>query len=515
MAAPVETLYARKSVKDDGKSVESQVEVWGFDVHERGVTAGAVYADPETSASRFGKKRRPDWEALLDAINAGKVQRLAMWESSRGERRASQWLLFLELLRERGIPLRIISHERDYNLRITRDWKVLATDGIDAEGESGMISDRTRRGKSTAASKGLPVGSTPYGYRRIYGEGGKFVSQVIDEEQAAVIREIVDRILKGETIFSIRADLNDRGIPGPGNSNPPWRHIVQLVTNPAYAGQRVHQGKVVGDGVWPAIIEPEKHQRLVALLKSPARRTQRGVELTYWLSGAIACGGTTEKGGLGGPCPGMLRSSHNRPRPGAPIKPLYTCSACQRVTVMRLPTEALVETALLARLSQADALASLQPRSGTNAATVELQAELDLLRGRLDNLHEEAGKADGPSPAMLAAAERRLLPQIEAVEAKLRAATVPAVFLEFDPAAVVAKWPEMEPRRRRDVVMAMCELRCTPARRGGRFSAIARLGGSRWRGSLSTWADDPAVVAVAEALAAGLLPWPPSHPSNG
>jgi len=72
------------------------------------------------------------------------------------------------------------------------------------------LSQKTRRGMSSNAEKGLATGSRIYGYRGQ--EGG---AQTIVEAEAQVVREIFRRYAAGETAREICADLNGRKVAGP------------------------------------------------------------------------------------------------------------------------------------------------------------------------------------------------------------------------------------------------------------------------------------------------------------
>ena len=45
-----------------------------------------------------------------------------------------------------------------------------------------------------------------------------------------------------------------------------------MLVSPRIAGLREHNGEVVGEAMWPAIIDRANHDRLVGLLGDPSRR---------------------------------------------------------------------------------------------------------------------------------------------------------------------------------------------------------------------------------------------------
>ena len=80
-----------------------------------------------------------------------------------------------------------------------------------------MIRERVLRGKRTAAAAGRPAGRPPYGYRRqINPQTGKSEGRVVDEATGPIAKEVVARVLAGESLWSIVRDLQDRGVPAVG-----------------------------------------------------------------------------------------------------------------------------------------------------------------------------------------------------------------------------------------------------------------------------------------------------------
>jgi hypothetical protein len=60
--------------------------------------------------------------------------------------------------------------------------------------------------------------------------------------------------------------------------------------SPRYAALRVHFGRVVGPGNWPAIIDLDTHHGVVAYLSDPKRVFQGSMEHKYQGSGTYRCG---------------------------------------------------------------------------------------------------------------------------------------------------------------------------------------------------------------------------------
>lgn len=469
----VADIYGRKSSDDRGKSVNDQLVEGQAAVEENGWTLGRVFTDDNRSASRFARKEREDFAELLDHIRGGQCELLVLWESSRGSRRLAEWAEFLELCRERAVRLHVVSHQRTYDVRIARDWKQLATDGVDAHAESNVTSERSLRGKRRSAAAGRPAGKLQFGFRRVYDDAGVFVEQVEHPDQAPLVREAAQRVLAGEACNSIAVDFNARGIPGPRGGRWDLTQVKRLCTMPAYAGLRQHQGQVVGKAAWKGIHDEDTYSRLLARLSDPKRRTQRDSSLKHVLSGLIRCA----------LCESVMRVLSNRGYL------CYTCRGCLRTSVRTTSVEAFIIEMVLVRLERGDAV-SVFSRPERAEDTAKAQAEVAAFEGRLAPFYA-AASAGKISATGLAAIEADLLPQIEA--AKARAVSAQVVVPEPIRKLVEAprkRWPDLTVSQQREAIgLLVAELKVGSVGRGKRVFDFHRLGESRWVNDRLRWRD--------------------------
>lgn len=236
------------------------------------------------SASRYAKKARGDFNQLVRDLAADRFpdDGLLIWESSRGSRRVAEWVTLLELCAERGKVIVVTTHgPRLYDPANDRDWRTLMEDAVDSEYETRKTSKRVRRNMTASANAGnVPGGRRAFGYTK----DGK----VLDDAEAKIVRELVRRVLAGESIRSLAADLNHRGVLTTAGN--PWHPgpLKKMLTGTRIVGQRTHHGRVVAQGQWPAIIDEVTHRRVVATLaaRSPVGRRGR----TPWLlTGLLRC----------------------------------------------------------------------------------------------------------------------------------------------------------------------------------------------------------------------------------
>ena len=88
--------------------------------------------------------------------------------------------------------------------------------------EGRKIGYRTYRSLRERYKGGYSAGGRIYGYTSV--EDGDYRRRVVDEEQAAIVREIFERYAAGEGAKTIARDLNARGIPSPGSY---WNNRVR------------------------------------------------------------------------------------------------------------------------------------------------------------------------------------------------------------------------------------------------------------------------------------------------
>lgn len=466
-------FYGRKSSLDDGRSVASQEKDFEADCDANGFKPGRRFRDPDRSASRYAKKDRPEYAQLLALLASGDCEMLSIWESARGSRDLGEWAALLNLCRSQGVLIRVISHGRTYDVRNRRDWRALADEAVDAADESEKISERTTRGKRDAAAEGRPVGRLGYGWKRTYDRRGRAESQIPDPETGPIVKGIIERIAAGDTCGVVARDLNERGIVAAEGGQWTDRQVRQLAIRPAYAGLRVHRGKVVGEGTWEPLVPRETWERAHARLTAhPATGTSY---VSHWCTGAVLCG----------LCGGNLRASPRK------TGDAYACRDCFKVSASARGLEGVLEPLILGRLRKADVTSLIAKRS-TDAELRAALAEETTLRDRLEEHYREAARGD-LSAAGLAAVERLLLADIEKAAAKVGRLALPSELSDLAGQTgdeIAARWPGYTARRKRDITKLLADIRLLPGTRydGPRFNHY-RLDPSRWVGEEKTWGE--------------------------
>lgn len=442
-------IYCRVS-KDDrrtGRSVEEQEHEGRAQVATHrdwklapaGGTDGVpgVWKDNARSASKYATKDRPDWENLLTSIRAGLIDVLVVWEPSRATRDRQVWAALAAVCEDHDVL--IAANGQVYDLADPDQAFQLDLFFSLGVRESGVTRKRILRTVRAQAAKGRPHGKLPYGYKREYDpDTGVLLRQVIREDQAEIVREIARRVLAGDAVLSITSDLNARGVPAPRGEMWVSGPTKELVINPRYVGDRVHQGKVVGPADWPAILDRETHLAVVSRLTDPKRGGRRNSAVKYLLSGIVTCD----------VCGGEMLANRSRGYPA------YSCMGVARTSqqgpgllghVARKITrvDADVEALMVARLSRPDLADLLAARDNRDEGQMQgLRDELASARAQLEEARGAAA-ARKLSVMSLAALETSLLPEIEDLEERLRVVRLPPVVGELadaDAGVVGERW---------------------------------------------------------------------------
>ena len=432
-------IYTRVSVAMAGntRSVSEQEADCRAVAAREGWEVVKVFCDNDRSASRYAKKDRPAYKQLQQFIASGKCDVLLTWENSRAQRDLEAYVRLRELCRTHGV---LWSYSgRTYDLSRTDDRMSTGLDALLSERESDTTRDRILRTTRASASQGRPHGKIPYGYAREYDAScGSLVRQVIREDQAAVIREAAARVVAGESCYSIAKDFNERGIPPARSGSWDLTRIRRVVTNPAYIAKRVHQGVVIGDAQWPAILDEATFHKCVARLSDPARKTTADHAVKYLLSGIARCG----------VC--------DKPLKVMPQRGGYKTYICRSFCVARKVkwVDDLIESLIVRRLSRPDAFTLFAPEDNDSGRILD---EIAAKRARLETFYDAAATGQ-ITAAALARIESRLIAEIEAQEPSVRRFDVPSVAYDLarKPESV---WPMLSLEQKREVIRCLLEIR--------------------------------------------------------
>jgi site-specific DNA recombinase len=322
-------IYARLSQDRSGESlgIDRQETLCTALAAAKGWHVAEVYVDRDLSA--YSGKRRPAYERMLDDLKNQRRDAVIVVDQDRLTRTPRELESFIDLADANRIALASVSGEVDLS---TSDGRFRARImGTVARQESEKKSERLKRQRDQSARLcRFQGGRRPFGYEP---DG-----VTIRKAEAKLIKEAARRVLEGESLRRIAIDWNAREIPASSGGKWVVTSLRQLLTGPRLAGLRVHQGEVIADAEWPAILHRDTHERLRAVLGDP-RRAQLGRPAVYLLAGLLRCSR----------CGAKMHSSR---RPDGSRR--YMCppapTGCGRIAVVSEPLETLIAEAVMVRI---------------------------------------------------------------------------------------------------------------------------------------------------------------------
>lgn len=422
-------VYARISedTTREGAGVARQIYEAKQLAEARGWTIVHEFHDNDISASHGAE--RPGYEALMHAVlNGDSIDHIVVWQTSRLWRNRSERARDIGRLAKAKVGIMAVKGP-SLDLTTAYGRGMAGVLGEFDTMESEVKSERVAAKAAERAREGRPNGSIGYGWIQT----GRDI--VINEDEAHIVRQIIDRLLSGESLHAVTRWLNDSGVVAPwramwdrldedeqarriqrGRSVPPieWgkTSVKKIAVRPSNAALLIrHKGKPDEEllpGAWPALITRDKYEAVRDLLAAPERRRNGIVRpgarrhLLTW--GIGECG----------VCGGRLRVAEKGNRDRGTMSRLYVCDAEGCTGRNQDKVDALVSLYVFERLSRPDALDwLLGDEDAARAANQHLQ---DLLRRR-----DEAVDAYADGALTIADLNRikaRLEPQIDEAEAE-------------------------------------------------------------------------------------------------
>jgi len=232
-------IYCRVSTEDqerEGTSLDSQLKACQDKAQELGYEIREEYTIRETCSGLF--LDRPKLDQLRQWVRDKEVEAVVAYTLDRLSRDPVHFIILQEELERAGVALIMVTEDVD-----SSDMgKLIAhIKGFAAKLEAEKIKERTMRGKRARALAGkLPANSHAklYGYFYVPGKGVGEGIRYINEEQAAVVREIYQWLLEGLSTDAITYRLRELGIPTPSGKGYWIRStVLKILKNPAYCGK--------------------------------------------------------------------------------------------------------------------------------------------------------------------------------------------------------------------------------------------------------------------------------------
>lgn len=455
----VDNVFVYLRISEDRTGQEAGVERQREDclllAGRLGIGVAEVFMDNDISA--YGDKKRPEYLALLERVRTG-PSRIVVWHVDRLYRKPRELEDLIELVEAHPIRIEsVMGGAFDLN---THEGRLMARQLVSmAAYESGHKADRIRRANRQKAERGDWHGAPRFGF----GPGG-----VLIPSEAATIREMADRFLAGESLYSITRWLNNESghlppLAKTAGTLGVWHAttVRSILTSARISGQRAYDPsrkgaepasgrEILGPGNWRAIITPEETARIRSIMGRPERRTSKS---SRTLLSAIA---------ICGRCGAGLVAGTNRPVPGGTIRAFYKCKKINgrpergRLVVSRIPLDELVTKAVIARLAATRVPAAA---AGSGSAVGSALEQITAARHRMEDMARDYG-AGRFGRGEYQAARTAALASIEEAERVLSRADKTAAFKGIplgDPSALETAWEGWAVPRKRAILATMID----------------------------------------------------------
>lgn len=437
-------IYGRQSrTKDGSGSITDQLTACRKAARTFGIkVVGEIVEPPSTSAYKDRGRSRPRFPELLELVRAGAVEVVIAYKSDRLSRGGGPgWA-----------PLWDAAEASDLGLDL--DHFVLTPDGFKSEfelelraamdrEESKKTSDRLTDMKERHAAEGRPSGGgfRPYGYEKD--------KVTIIESEATVLREIVARYLAGEGTRSICRWLNEAGHPSA--TGRPWTvgTLNNTLMNPRFAGLRSHKGEIVGEAVWPAIIDRPTWDRLAARVASRARGPGQPKTSKYLLQSIASCA-KCGNAMTGAP-------SSGRPRYRCQTKPGTTC--CGSMSIAAEGLDELILAMVMYRLDSPAVKDALAGRTSPPDAGIDETSEQILAaERRLEEARDmfAVGEIDRKDLVAIRRVVEQDLQRLRRTIARTEQAITIAAVVDQDQ-DLASMWDDLPQGRRQQILRALID----------------------------------------------------------
>lgn len=284
---PTCVLYMRQSLGREGEteetslsldSQESQIRAW---CDRENFTIQDTYRDHGFRGTTLD---RPGWNQLIEHVSANRVDAVVVFALSRIAR--DSYLQETAWRQLKAMKIRLIS--------VTEP----SSEDTLVRGILGAVSqvERERLGKFVAAAhaertrRGKHIAPPPYGLMLTGATGTPDREVVIDPDRYPIAREMAERLMRGDSIYSVWDWLVSSGHASPRGGVWQETALRTWLRSPSLAGA-VRRGDLIVWDAHPGIVTRDEFD-LMQRQVDQRKRTRTSVGLDTWLRGSIyhVCG---------------------------------------------------------------------------------------------------------------------------------------------------------------------------------------------------------------------------------
>ncbi len=310
-----------------------------------------------------------DTRTVLDDIKNRVIDGVLVWHPDRLQRHPRELEELIALVEDVGsVQIETVT-AGDFDMSTSAGRSIARIVGAIARKDSDDSSSRLKRKHAELAAAGKLAGGgvRPFGY-----EPDRLT---VNPTEAAVVREMATRVEGGDSLRSVAADLNSRGIRTSKGNDWNTTGLKKVLMSARISGRREYGGEFF-DAVWAGIITPEQSERLRRKLGSRTRSSGRAPRRYLLTGGLLRCGRCDT--------PMVSRPTPKRRR--------YVCSAdpgnggCGRMSAVADPLEALIVELVLYRLDSPELATAITDSQAQQTELAQLHDEVAADQAMRDEL---------------------------------------------------------------------------------------------------------------------------------
>ncbi len=237
-------IYARYSSDNQTEqSIEGQLHVCQQYAQNNDILILDTYIDRAMTGTN---DLRPDFQRMIKDSNKRQWDYVLVYKLDRFSRNKYEATIHKHTLKENGV--KVLSAME--NIPDTPEGIILESllEGMN-QYYSAELSQKVHRGLNESYAKGNFTGGN-----QIYGYDVKDKKNIINEEEAEIVKEIFTKFGQGFTGVSIAKDFKNRGVRLKTGHLINDKAVYKIIANTKYNGKVTHNG-VTYDNIYPAIID--------------------------------------------------------------------------------------------------------------------------------------------------------------------------------------------------------------------------------------------------------------------
>ena len=291
-------LYARLSNDDDRRmnSLDNQLTICrGFAEEHNHIIVGQS-EDDNVSGMKFSRR---GIEALMVAVEGGKIDAVIVKDLARLGRHKTQTALFIDYLRERGV--RVLSVTEGLDTALDEDDLVIGVRGLMNDSYARDIGKKVRAGYLQKQKEGIVI-IPPFGYWKEKNTGENKVEQEAAETVGMIyslyleglgLKEIARQLNEGKRKTPAQMQMERYGKQFPNLRSYHWTYtsVKNILREESYTGVLINRRRVMKDGkvsrtpeeqqlrhegVYPVLICRERWEEVQRQLKRRSPRRPEG-----------------------------------------------------------------------------------------------------------------------------------------------------------------------------------------------------------------------------------------------